>query len=137
MSLRLNSKRENADADNGSDKDWLLKATLGIRTSNKKLENNAEIGGNGKQMSSTFIDLDDAVKMVYGDAEYFPDEWKNVSNGCGGYVTELTWWPDNKGDNDSHDYIDEEGWSEWACSYFKSYRKAVKIKKTGIVVYDE
>ena len=85
-----------------------------------------------------FIDLDEAMNMFYGHGvECFPDEWMNVPDEYGGFVTKVTWWPDIEGGKDTIEYIDEEDWSEWACSYFKSYRKAVKIKKTGIVVYDE
>ena len=86
----------------------------------------------------TFIDLDEAMNKYYGyGVECFPDHYENVPNGYGGLVTEVTWLSDKEDGKDTVEYIDEEEWSEWACSYFKSCRKAVKIKKTGIVVYDE
>ena len=80
-----------------------------------------------------FFDLDEAVGSIYGDVEWGPDHWENVRRD-GHWVTELTWWPDEEGGKDSHDYIDYDGWDEWALGH--GYKGVVKIVKDGIFVYD-
>jgi len=82
-----------------------------------------------------FIDLDEAMKMVYGYAtECFPDEYENVPNGSGGFITKIVWWSDKDGGNDTIEYMNEEEWSEWACSHFRAW-KEVRIVESGIEVY--
>ena len=81
-----------------------------------------------------FFRLDEAIAEYCGDdVALWPDTYKNVRKN-GQWITQLTWYADEDGGKDSHDYIDYDGWTQWALN--RQYGCSVKIVKDGVIVYN-